>query len=290
VALPFDFINAFRTRPKPIKLKEYAEEKAQVAKRAQEIQIHGKDLRDVELQHMKKKPKRKERNRHKKNLAQFENNVYMLKNDLEYLETAFKLKGGNPFIPFGKLVLGILGIIISLMWFLQICLFILPEEPVHPFLNNLFVELSFPGFELMGVVAFCFQSFWLFLAVVKGAFRFGIQIPYVIKIYPMELGKTLMNAFLVNTWILLICALPTVHFCSIAFPVYARNTAVDLLFGSQIKYVKFFGAFFQNNIFIYVLLVFSFLTLIYVSLCARSIRDEVDKQLEELKEAKQTSN
>jgi hypothetical protein len=51
----------------------------------------------------------------------------------------------------------------------------------------------------------------------------------------MEIRKTLMNAFLVNTWLVLLCSVPTVQFSVTAFPIYARFTEVDLLFGAQVQ-------------------------------------------------------
>jgi len=140
--------------------------------------------------------------------------------------------------------------------------------------------MSLPGFNFFGLVAFAIQVFWLFICVIKGAFSVGLRIPLLFRLYPMEPGKTLLNAFLVNSWILLICSIPTVHFCVTAFPIYARETEVDLLFGSQIKYINFFGAFFQNNIFEIAMLCFSGLSFIYLLGCATSQEKLVEKQIE----------
>jgi len=279
IALPFDWINQFRTRPKAIPFTEYKEKKKEIGERAEELVHAGKILREDEIKYLGKKADRKTKQQHKKDIATFESATYVLKDEWRMLKISYEKKGGNTCNYFAKLAVGIIGSIISLMWILQICLFILPDKPVTPFLNDLFTDLTIDGFSLFGVIAFGFQSFWLFLCVIKGAFRCGLRIPFLMRIYPMEIGGTLMNAFLVNTWILLICSIPTVHFCAQAFPVYARNTEVDLLFGTQIQYVAFFGAFFKNKVFVYVMLIIAIISFLYLLACGQSVKAQVDSDI-----------
>ena len=152
------------------------------------------------------------------------------------------------------------------MWLLHICIFMLPNTPLDSFLNNLFIELSVPGFSLFGVCAFAFYAFWLLLATMKGNFRFGLRVP-CFRIFPMDIGETMMNSFLANCWLILISSLVVVQFCAMAFPVYARNTKIDLLFGTQIRYLRFFSIFFDDNIFIWAFLVFSLIGVCFRSKC-----------------------
>jgi hypothetical protein len=65
----------------------------------------------------------------------------------------------------------------------------------------------------------------------------------------MEIRKTLMNAFLVNTWLVLLCSVPTVQFSVTAFPIYARFTEVDLLFGAQVQHLVFSLVFCLQSLF-----------------------------------------
>eukprot|EP00494_Astrolonche_serrata_P023696 UN23954 len=245
VAMPMDMINEWRHRPQQISRDEFQRVKRKIGAKAKKLKEHGEELKKEELKHIAAPPSRKVRKEHEGDLTAYENLVYMLRKDWVKLDISYRMRGGNPLIPFSKLCIGIVGASMSLTWFLHICIFMLPPEPAHPFLNNLFIGLDPGGFSLFGLIAFTFQVMWLFFCVIKGAFRLGLRIPYIIRIYPMELGGTLMNAFLVNTWIVLICALPTVSFCAFAFPIYARNTEVDLLFNTYIKYIKFFGYFFR---------------------------------------------
>jgi hypothetical protein len=55
---------------------------------------------------------------------------------------SYALKGGNPLWPLLQLFMGVLAALLSVSWLLQIALFVLPNKPVHPFLNSLFIALE----------------------------------------------------------------------------------------------------------------------------------------------------
>jgi len=210
-----------------------------------------------------------------------------LKKDIEILETAYKLKGGNPIIKWGNLVLGVISIILAVTWLLHIILYVLPNPPISSFLNDFFITLeeafgAGSKFGLFGVLAFAIYSFFLLAAAVKGNFKLGLRFVFW-KIYPMELHKTMMNAFLVNTWVILLCSVPAVQFCAWAFPIYARYTDIDNLFGNQIKYLAGFRVLWLNNVFIYIMVIVSFLSL-FVFLVSpndrgKKIEDELEAML-----------
>jgi len=279
VALPWDLFNEWKYRPQPIPISQYAEEKVKLGKRASMLKEVGEQIKKDELDAIGRKLKAKEKRKLRETFTRYENAVYLLKRDFFHLQTAYKKRGGNPFLPWIKLMLAFVGGSMSLMWLLHIGLFILPEDPVHPFLNNLFIELEIPGFPLFGVLAFACYTFWLLMAVVKGNFRFGLRIPFC-RVFPMELGGTLMNSFLANTWLILTCSIVVVQFCAVAFPVYARNTAIDLLFGTQIRYLAFFTYFFDNNVFVYALLGFAVVAGFGLFLCPRNEASRIESELE----------
>ena len=166
----------------------------------------------------------------------------------------------------------------SLMWILHICVFVLPPTPAHPMLNNLFIELSIPGFPLFGVLAFSFYVGWLMFAVMKGNFRVGIRLAFC-RVFPMEMNGTLTNSFLANSWLILLCSFVVVQFSAVAFPIYARNSTVDLIFGTQIRYLRFFTYFFDNNVFVFALLCFCFLGFLWQILCPRDEAGRIEKEL-----------
>ena len=57
--------------------------------------------------------------------------------------------------------------------------------------------------------------------------------------------------------------MPVTQFCTEAFAAYARLTDADVIFGSQVRNLQFFRLFFQNNVFLYAMLIITFLALIY---------------------------
>lgn len=60
-----------------------------------------------------------------------------------------------------------------------------------------------------------------------------------------------MNSFLFNIMLVLIASVSVTQFCSTAFQDYASMTDIDLIFSTQVKYLKFFSYFFKNKVFEY---------------------------------------
>ena len=82
----------------------------------------------------------------------------------------------------------------------------------------------------------------------------------------MRVGETMMNSFLFNVWLLLLCAVACVQFVYAAFQAYASLTAAELLLGLQVRNLLGLSVFFRNNLFIYAMVGVSALSLLY--LCA----------------------
>jgi len=197
-----------------------------------------------------------------------------------------KLRGGkgNPLVPIFKLIAGILSIGISLSWLIHIGVFILPPQPVNQFLNTFFLKLedvANGAFPLFGIIAYSIWALFLLAAVVKGNFKLGVRF-LIWKVYPMEVNNTLMNAFLANTWVILLCSVAAVQFCVRAFPVYANDTAINMLFGVQAQYVGFFKYFWVNNVFIYIIIILAGLTLIFLLIWPDDKGKLIEQQLKEM--------
>lgn len=283
ISLPMDLINEWRTRPEPMSFQEYSEKKKELGRRAAYLLQAGLTLAKERAVPGDSRP-RKQRKSQEKTMLKFEQAYYLLKRDYEVLRISHELKGGNPLWYAMKLALGVAGAIVSLTWIIHIGVFMLPEEPVHPFLNQFFIELEEVGgggFPLFGVVAFGIYAFYLMWCVVMGNFKIGMRLLWF-KIYPMEINGTMMNAFLANSWILLLCSLTTVQFCVRAFPVYARLTSADLLMGTQAQYLKFFRYFWENNVFILAMLCVSGLTLVTLVLCPKDRAAEIERRIDDV--------
>jgi len=266
-------------------IKEYITQREALGKRAQYLIDAAVALqRENAASHHTQT--RGQKTKERTDLLRFEKAYYFLKQDVELLQACRDLRNTNPLWYLLKLVLGLISIVLSITWVIHIIIFVLPPYPYNPFLNNFFITLSQvgganTGFPLFGIIAFAIYGFYLLWCVVKGNFKLGIRIAFW-KIYPMEIGKTKMNAFLANTWVLLLCSVPTVQFCVKAFPIYCRDTSIDMLFGTQIEYMQFFKYFWENNVFIIAMLIVLFCTMIANSVSPKSRAAEVEKELQAL--------
>jgi len=286
-ALPLDLINEYRTRPTPISTKTYFEQRNELGKRVKTLIEQGEKMQQS---HEQDKGNRfLAANRHRTDVRNFEKNYYLLKKDYQILHVAFKLKGGNPLWYFFKLFLGIIALLLSVTWVLHIAMFILPRESIrYNFLNKLMTDVSIPGFELFPVLFFAIYSFYLLWCVVKGNFKLGVRFLFF-KIYPMELENTLMNAFLWNTWFILLCSLPTVQFCVTAFPGYVATSQANIMFGDLVTYMAGFRTLFSNKVFIFAIIVLFGISLAVLLIWPNSESQKIEKQLDKLSKAKNTS-
>ncbi|EFJ25482.1 hypothetical protein SELMODRAFT_413556 [Selaginella moellendorffii] len=95
-----------------------------------------------------------------------------------------------------KLVFGILGLALSIIWLLHIIVFMLVNPPAFPFLNQVFIQLD-SAWGLLGTTAFAIFCYYLIMSVISGEMH---------SIHPMKYQGTLMNSFLFNVAIILLCS------------------------------------------------------------------------------------
>eukprot|EP00736_Rhodelphis_marinus_P004198 Rmarinus@m.22958 len=257
IALPMDLISAYLYRPKQMKLDEYAKAKIALASRASNLKKIGQQLQE-EGRHKRKS--RKDR----KLFNKFKQAVYFLEQDYERVQLEFKERGGNPLWYLWLLILGVLCLSTSLLWIVHIILYVFPEPYVDPFLNTMLEDMD-NFFGLAGTLTYAVFALYLLWACIKGNMKVGLNLVFF-TIHPMAVGKTFMNSFLFNCSLILLCSLPVVMFCTQAFSIYARFTAVDLIFGVATTHLQGLGVLWRDNIFIYIMFVILGLTLVYVSL------------------------
>lgn len=125
------------------------------------------------------------------------------------------------------------------------------------------------------------------MATIKGNIKFGLRIFLCWALHPMKKNETYMNSFLFNVMLILIASVSVTQFCVGAFQDYTSMTDIDLIFSTQIKYLKFFNYFFRYHIFEYTLLGITLLSTIYL-LCRPNDINSVKKLLEE-RESKKMS-
>jgi LMBR1 domain-containing protein 1 len=282
IALPFGLINDFRTRPKPMGKAKYLQECSVLGQRADALIDRARTLRDGSRDQSEPKGfwERRRRRRTGMVIRDLENDFYFLRRDFDLLKISYEFSKSNPLWFFLKLILGIVALIISILWLVHICIYMLPGRgrALDPFLNTFFDELTLIAggdFPLLGVVFYAIFVFYLMWATIAGNQKF-----LIFRVYPMEVGNTMMNAFLANLWVLLLCVFPLIQFVAQALPEYSRYTAVQALFGNQVKYLKGFRVFWRNSIFIYMLLGIAFLTLVVMLICPGSRTKKLNEKLE----------
>ena len=269
-AMPLDLILAFTDRPRHMDAVEFAEAQVILRDRVNEL-VNVGELLKLEREEAQQnggkvgwRQARKEAAELKKTMLQFKQAVYLLEEDAEdFANCTANYKSYNPLLPYGYLLAGLCAFSISICWVLQVILYVLPPTPVTPFLNTLFWWLHTSVLSLIGVLAVAIYCLYLLICSVKGCFKFGLRFLFF-QVHPMKLNKTYMSSFLFNIALILLCALPVVQFSVTAFQDYARYTTVNQVFNVQLQYLKFFGWFWQKNVFEFALLAMFLLTCIYL--------------------------
>jgi LMBR1 domain-containing protein 1 len=91
----------------------------------------------------------------------------------------------------------------------------------------------------------------------------------------------MMSSFLVNSALILLCSTAVVQFCTVAFAGYAQQTAIQEIFGNDTYNLQGVRHIFNNNIFIYIMLGFSLLTVLWLAIRGPR-RSSRPKTLEEI--------
>jgi LMBR1 domain-containing protein 1 len=275
-ALPLDLILAYVNRPRHMDAVEFAEAQMSLRDRVNELVDIG-ELLKIEREEMAQaglktkfgafsldSDKRKAARDERQAILGFKQAVYLLENDVDdFQAVSANYENYNPLIPYICIVLGVFACIISIFWFIHIIVYVYPDPPLAPFLNNYFKWFD-KWFPLFGVLSVAIFVTYLLLCAVKGCFKFGIRFMFF-HIHPMRVGKTYMSSFMFNIGLVLLCALPVVQFSQDALSDYAAFSQIRQLFGVQVQYLQFFSKFWTKNIFIYIFQGFSVLTGIYLS-------------------------
>lgn len=226
VTNPYDLINAFRLRPKPINDTEFENRKIMMAEVAEALIQEGADYR-------KKNPPRRKYNK-------WRSEVYLLDEEWERTVEAHKRNGIKILWYIFCLVIGIIGIFLTLTWVLHIFLFNLFN--VTPFLNAMLFSMD-GIWSFFGIIFFGLYSMWLMWCVIKGNFKFGMRVPFIFSLHPMKPNGTMLNSFLFNAGLVGLASVAVTQFCTQSFRLYARLTRVNLIFGLAIynlRILKYF--------------------------------------------------
>ncbi|XP_042050093.1 LIMR family protein At5g01460-like isoform X1 [Salvia splendens] len=260
--LPLGLITAFIRRPKSVITRsQYIKEATELAKRARELKKAGDGL------HQEERSGNKGR-RWRKNVKSVEKELLLLEDDVNALEEMYP-QGEQAEATWAltilgylaKLVLGVLGLIVSVAWVAHIIIYLLIDPPLSAFLNEVFIKLD-DIWGLLGTVAFAVFCFYLLLSVITGAMMIGLKLVFI-TIHPMKWGATLMNSFLFNVGLILLCSISVIQFCATAFGYYAQATAAQEIFGHTLQSLRGIEYLYKYNVFQIGFVVLAGLTFVY---------------------------
>ena len=260
--LPLGLIFSFIRRPKAVITRsQYIKEATELGKKAKELKKSAEALRQEERSGAKGR-------KYRKNVKEVEKELFQLEEDVRLLEEMYpqgeKAETTWALTVLGylaKLVFGILGLIVSVAWIAHIIIYLLVDPPLSPFLNEVFIKLD-DIWGLLGTAAFAFFCFYLLLAVIAGATMLGLRLVFI-TIHPMKWGATLMNSFLFNVGLILLCSISVIQFCSTAFAYYAQATAAQEIFGHTLESLRGIKYLYKYNVFQIAFVVLAGLTFVY---------------------------
>lgn len=145
-------------------------------------------------------------------------------------------------------------------------------NPYNEFLNDLFVFLEFKIARFISTILFALISLYILLTVLKGNIKFGLRFLFFFPIHPMKEGRTYVNSFLFNMFMLLLCTPAIMHFIIELFEAYMRLTSGAFIFTVLVRKMKFFKWFYENKVFFYLYLIWALLTFIYLMFKPQSDR------------------
>ncbi|EPS57824.1 hypothetical protein M569_16993, partial [Genlisea aurea] len=246
--LPLGLIFSFLRRPKAVITRsQYIREATELGKKAKELKKNADALHQEERNGSKGRKWRK-------NVKAVEKELLLLEEDVKALEEMYpqgeKAETTWALTVLGylaKLILGVIGLIVSIAWIAHIVIYLLINPPLSPFLNEIFIKLD-DVWGLLGTAAFAFFCFYLLLAVVSGATMLGLKLVFI-TIHPMKWGGTLMSSFLFNVGLILLCSISVIQFCATAFAYYAQATAAQEIFGHTLESLRGIKYLYKYNVF-----------------------------------------
>ncbi|OHT04500.1 hypothetical protein TRFO_28011 [Tritrichomonas foetus] len=239
VTLPFNLIGSFINRPRPITLEKYTKASLSVNRWASELMYEGDILKKDVMKYGKNHKKVRKR------LTRYEFQVESLEKTYSLIQIAYKLRGGNPIGYWFQLIMGIIGIILSIVWIVHIIVYFLLDY--YPFLNTFF-DIINNHFPYGAVIFYGIFVYYLYWCVLDGTASVGINI-LIIRVHPMEKKNTPMTSILFNSAVMLFASFGIALFCSMNFAIYARLTSLEMIYGvlmqtlAGLKYVWQYGTY-----------------------------------------------
>ena len=270
-ALPLDFFYDFCNRPKHLKGSEIKERKQILLENCEDLKALCKDVKEMEKKGYNKKVFLSyDKRQYNKKLNELKAGVLLADKEFNFLDFANQInqKGSCALCFYYLLIpLGVICLIITGLWILQFFFSFIYTENGRPkiqFISYFLLYLEDHNVAFLSFFFFALFCLYLLFCTMKGNIKFGLRIFLFSAVHPMKKDETYMNSFLFNVSLILISSVSVTQFCSNAFSDYVTFTDIDLIFGVQIKYLRFFVFFYKNFIFEYAFIIIFALSLIYL--------------------------
>ncbi|CAN1853724.1 LIMR family protein At5g01460 [Linum perenne] len=176
-SLPLGLIFSFLRRPKAVITRsQYIKEATELGKKARELKKAADSLHQEERGGAKGRKWRKNVKAVEKELHQLEEDVKLLEEMYPQGEKAETTWALTVLGYLAKLVLGTLGLIVSVAWIVHIIIYLLIDPPLSPFLNEVFIKLDDVWGKLLNcysVIQFCATAFGYYAQATAAQEIFG---------------------------------------------------------------------------------------------------------------------
>jgi LMBR1 domain-containing protein 1 len=173
-----------------------------------------------------------------------------LEEDYETFDTELKIKGTHPIVYVVSLIAGIVGVVASVFWFVQILgtMILKNGSPLFLFMDQWLSSLSASSVAFFATILYALLVLYLQACLAKGNTIFGIRIPFVLKIHPLLLNKTFMNSLLFNANLMLLASLATTLLALWAFPTYLGGSSLGRMSSQGFDQLPLFSAIYGKRI------------------------------------------
>ncbi|EFJ04438.1 hypothetical protein SELMODRAFT_138681, partial [Selaginella moellendorffii] len=178
--LPVSLIFAFKYRPKCVITRAQYVKVCDLAKCSNELKTATLGLQREERGGKKGR-------KFRQNVKKVQQELVFLEDDVEALNEAFpqgEKADTTVLFYLAKLVFGIFGLALSILWLLHIIVFMLANPPAFLFLNQAFIQLDSVG-GLLGTTAFAIFCYYLVMSVISGEMHLGMRLLFL-SIHPMK--------------------------------------------------------------------------------------------------------
>ncbi|CAL6047906.1 LMBR1-like_membrane protein [Hexamita inflata] len=306
-ALPLDWINIFKKRPKVMSKQQLIQFRSKMALRANQFieqidAIYAALLKvnfNGDTYQMRIAIESNNKDSVFKKQRQLRNQFEKIKKQTMTLNDVYKeiilmnqKETANPLKYFARLIVGVFAMLFSLLIYAQLIAVMINQ--FNPLIFKTTENVFFLGLvlkkaqeainvPLISVLIFAIFSLYITFCFVKGVTKFGFRFIMFISIHPMKMGQTELNSFIFNTILMTMGILPLLQFLTYIFKEFSYGSAVDLLFGQSVSNIRYLKEFF--NWYIVAMCIIFFLSLIYLLMCpGEDVYDSLDSILKSDKE------